>query len=100
MEMPDMLRAKGEVLTRMKSPDLSRAEHWLKESLELAHHQGALGYELRAGVSLARLWRQQGRPREAHGMLAPIHGRFTEGFDSPWLRTAEGLLKGLLDELS
>ena len=53
-------------------------------------------WELRAATSLARLWRDQGRTREAHDLLAPIYGWFTEGFDTSDLKDA----KALLDELS
>ena len=52
--------------------------------------------ELRAGHDLARLWREQGRRAEAHDLLAPIYGWFTEGFDTQDLKDA----KALLDELA
>ena len=57
--------------------------------------QEARLWELRAATSLARLWRDQGRAAEAHDLLAPVYGWFTEGFDTPDLRDA----KVLLDEL-
>jgi len=56
----------------------------------------AKAWELRAATSLARLWRDQRKRAEAHGLLAPVHGRFTEGFDTQDLKEA----KALLDELA
>ena len=58
--------------------------------------RGARLWELRAATSLARLWRDQGRRAEAHDLLAPVYGWFTEGFDTADLKDA----KGLLDELA
>jgi predicted ATPase len=95
MEMPDMLRARAEALMHKSNPDLSRAELSLVQALELARHQGALGYELRAAIGLARLWRQGGRRQEAHDMLASVYLRFTEGFDTRSLKTARELLAEL-----
>jgi predicted ATPase len=65
-------------------------------SLELSRNQGALAWELPTATSLAELLRRQGRIDEAHGVLAPVYGRFTEGFDTADLRTA----KRVLDELT
>jgi tetratricopeptide (TPR) repeat protein len=96
LEMPDMLRVKAEVLISMRSPDFARAERYMKQSLELARRQAALGLELRTAVSLARLWLRQGRPDVARGVLAPVHARFTEGFNSHLLTTARDLLSGSL----
>jgi predicted ATPase/DNA-binding winged helix-turn-helix (wHTH) protein len=95
MEMPDMMRARAEVLMRKRNPDFPQAERSLKQSLELARCQGTLGYELRTAISLARLWLRQGRRDEALDMLAPIHGRFTEGFHTRGLRAAGELLAEL-----
>jgi predicted ATPase len=61
----------------------------------VACHQQAKSLELRTAISLARLWQQQGRQAEAHVLLAPIYGWFTEGFDTADLQEA----KVLLDEL-
>jgi predicted ATPase/DNA-binding winged helix-turn-helix (wHTH) protein len=96
MEMPDLLRVKGEALISAKDPDFEQAEHSLKQSLDLARRQGALGYELRTSVSLARLWLQQGHREEARGVLAPVYARFTEGFNGRPLTVA----RELLDELN
>ena len=56
-------------------------------------------WELRAAMSLARLWRDQGERGKAHDLLAPVYGWFTEGFDTPDLREAKALLEraGLSD---
>jgi predicted ATPase len=65
-------------------------------TLAVARQQQAKIWELRAAVSMARLWRDQGKRDEARELLAPVHGWFTEGFDTLDLKDA----KGLLDELS
>jgi predicted ATPase len=56
------------------------------------NHVHARGWELRAATSLARLWHNQGRRAEAHDLLAPIYGWFTEGFDTADLKDAKALL--------
>ncbi|MCA6106288.1 ATP-binding protein [Bradyrhizobium cenepequi] len=93
--MPELLRAKAEVLLAARSPDLVEAERCLKESIELARRQSALAMELVAATCLARLWRQD-RGADAWQLLAPTYARFTEGFNSRALRAA----RELLDELS
>jgi predicted ATPase len=65
------------------------------KALSIAREQEAKLWELRAATSLARLRREQGRRAEARDLLAPVHGWFTEGFDTPDLKDA----KALLDEL-
>jgi predicted ATPase len=90
-----MLRVKGEVLISMRA-DFARAERCMKQSLDFARRQGALGLELRTAVSLARLWLRQGRPDVARAVLAPVHARFSEGFNSRLLTTARDLLSGSL----
>ena len=71
------------------------AEPAFRAALGLARRQGARTWELRAAVSLARLWADRGERRKAHDLLAPVYGWFTEGFDTADLREA----KALLDEL-
>jgi predicted ATPase len=61
----------------------------------VAQDQRAKLWELRAATSLARLWRDQGKRAEACNLLAPVYGRFTEGFDTPNLRDAKALLDAL-----
>jgi tetratricopeptide (TPR) repeat protein len=69
----------------------------LEEALRIARRQQAKSYELRAATSLARLWGEQGRRAEAHELLAPIYGWFTEGFDTADLKDAAALLTELAD---
>jgi predicted ATPase len=73
----------------------AEAEAWLQQALAVARRQQAKSLELRAAMSLARLWQQQGKQAEAHELLAPVYGWFTEGFDTADLQEA----KALLDEL-
>ncbi len=63
--------------------------------MEVARKQQAKSLELRAATSLARLWRDQGKRTEARGLLAPIYGWFTEGFDTADLKEAKTLTKEL-----
>ena len=95
VDMPDMLRARAEVLMRKSKPDFLEAQRSFVEALGLARRQGALGYELRTAIGLTRLWLRQGRREEAYDMLAPIHGRFSEGFETRSLREASALLNEL-----
>jgi adenylate cyclase len=71
------------------------AEESFRQALDIARHQQAKSLELRAAISLSRLWQQQGKREEARELLAEIYGWFTEGFDTTDLREA----KALLDEL-
>ena len=71
------------------------AEAHLMRALSIAHEQQAHGWSLRAATSLARLWVEQGRRAEAHDLLAPIYGWFTEGFDTADLKDAKALLEQL-----
>jgi predicted ATPase len=76
-------------------PDAAKAEVYFERALAIARKQQAKSFELRAAMSMARLWRDQGKRCEARDMLAPIYAWFTEGFNTPDLREA----KALLDEL-
>jgi predicted ATPase len=73
----------------------AEAEVCFRHALRVARGQQARSLELRAGTSLARLWASQGKRAEARDLLAPIYGWFTEGFDTPDLREARGLLDAL-----
>jgi predicted ATPase len=75
---------------------LQEGQNALEEALRVARHQQAKSLELRAATTLARLWGEQGRRREAHELLAPVYGWFTEGFDTADLKDA----KALLDQLA
>jgi tetratricopeptide (TPR) repeat protein len=76
--------------------DLLRADQIYRQAIDVAQRQNAMTLELRAATSLAGLWRDQGKRNEAHDLLAPIYGWFTEGFDTPVLQDA----RALLDELA
>jgi predicted ATPase len=73
----------------------SKAEECFRKAFEIACKQQAKSLELRATVSLARLWQQQGKTAEAHQMLAEIYGWFSEGFDTKDLQEAKALLEEL-----
>ena len=78
-----------------READTVRAEAYFDAALTVARAQQAKSLELRAAMSLARLWRDQGKPQQARELLAPVYGWFTEGFDTLDLKEA----KALLDEL-
>jgi predicted ATPase len=84
------------LLLRQTVTKQEEAESLLQRALDVARHQEAKSLELRAAMSLARLWQQQGKCAEARELLEPIYGWFTEGFDTTDLREA----RALLDELS
>ena len=88
-------RVKGELLLRQAVPDASQAEACFQQALTVAHRQQARSWELRAAMSLARLWQEQGKRTAARELLAPLYGWFTEGFDTADLQEA----RALLDEL-
>ncbi len=71
------------------------AERSYAEAIEVACSQSAKGWELRAAIGLARLWHSLGRTAEAHDLLAPVYGWFTEGFDTADPRGAKSLLREL-----
>jgi predicted ATPase len=93
---PELHRLKGELLLPQSSDNQADAESCFHQSLEIARNQQAKSFELRTATSLARLWHQQGKRQEAHDLLAPVYGWFTEGFDTADLQDA----KALLDELA
>jgi predicted ATPase len=72
--------------------DLARAEAYFERALTIARSQQAKSWELRASMSLARLWRDQDKPQQARELLAPVYGWFTEGFDTRDLTDAKKLL--------
>jgi len=89
--MPELLRVKGEVLLSLA--DTTAAADHFHRSLDLAHRQGALSWELRAAMSLGRLDHAHGRLREARHRLGSVYERFTEGFETPDLQAARRLLE-------
>ena len=88
-------RIAGEIALLSPEPDAAKAQAYFERSLAVARQQQAKSWELRAAMSLARLWRDQGKPQQARELLAPVYGWFTEGFDTLDLKEA----KALLDEL-
>jgi len=98
-EEAELYRLKGELTLQSKvqgpKSKVEEAEAYFLKAIEISRRQQAKSLELRAVMSLARLWQQQGKHKEAHHMLAEIYGWFTEGFDAKDLQEA----KTLLDEL-
>jgi predicted ATPase len=88
-------RIAGEVALRSPQPDAAKAEVYFARALAIARKQQAKSWELRAAMSMARLWRDQGKLDEARDLFAPVHGWFTEGFDTLDLREAKTLLDTL-----
>jgi predicted ATPase len=88
-------RTAGEIAL-MSTSDRAKAQDCFERALTIARQQQAKSWELRAAMSMARLWRDQGRRDEARDLLAPVYGWFTEGFDTLDLKEA----KTLLDELA
>jgi predicted ATPase len=88
-------RITGEIALMAPEPDAAKAEAYFERALAVAHQQEAKSWELRAAMSMARLWRDQGKRQQPHDLLAPVYSWFTEGFDTLDLKQA----KALLDEL-
>jgi predicted ATPase len=91
----EVARLRGVVLLRQPGTPQAEAEAWLQRALDVARRQEAKSLELRAAMSLSRLWQQQGKRDEARELLAPVYGWFTEGFDTADLREARALLEEL-----
>jgi predicted ATPase len=88
-------RTAGEIALMLPEPDAAKAEANFALALAVARAQQAKSWELRSAMSMARLWHGQGKRQQAHDLLAPVYGWFTEGFDTLDLKQA----KALLDEL-
>ena len=86
-------RVAGEIT--LMSPDTAKAGAYFERAFAVARHQQAKSWELRASISLARLWRDQGKVQQARELLAPVYGWFTEGFDTLDLKEAKALLEEL-----
>jgi predicted ATPase len=91
----ELSRLKGVLLLQLPSPEVPRAEACFRQALEVARRQQAKALELRAALSLSRLWQQQGKRIEPRELLAPIYGWFSEGFDTADLQEAKALLETL-----
>ena len=88
-------RMAGEIALLSPEPDAAKAEAYFERALAVARQQQAKSWELRAAMSLARLWRDQGKVQQARELLAPVYGWFTEGFDTRDLKEAKALLEEL-----
>ncbi len=93
--LAEAYRLQGALLLRQSAPDPTQAETCFQQALAIARRQQAQSWELRATMSLARLWQQQGKRAEAYALLAPVYGWFTEGFDTADLQEAKALLEAL-----
>jgi predicted ATPase len=88
--LAELNRQEGRLLLRQGHAEA--AEERYRNALSIAEAQGAKLWELRAAMSLARLWRDQGKAQQARELLAPVYGWFTEGFDTRDLKEAKALL--------
>ena len=94
----ELYRLRGALLLQRSAAQLEEAEACVQQALEVARRQQAKSLELRAAMSLSRLWQRRGQRQEAHDLLAPIYGWFTEGFATADLQEARGLLDELAGE--
>ena len=92
---PEVHRTAGEIALLSPERDVAKAEEYFERALAVARQQQAKSWELRAAMSLARLWRDQGKVQQARELLAPVYGWFTEGFDTSDLKEARALLEEL-----
>jgi predicted ATPase len=92
----EVYRIAGELASISPEQDATKAETYFERALAVSRQQQAKSWELRAAMSMARLWRDRGKGDEAREFLAPVYGWFTEGFDTRDLKEA----KALLDELA
>jgi DNA-binding winged helix-turn-helix (wHTH) protein/predicted ATPase len=92
--LAEAYRLQGVLLQQMTT-DAAQAEACFHQALTIARQQQARAWELRAAMSLSQLWQRQGRGEQAHVLLAEIYGWFTEGFETPDLQAAAGLLHTL-----
>jgi predicted ATPase len=93
--LSEAYRLQGELLLQQATPDVAQAEVYFQQALAIARRQQAKSWELRAAMSLSRLWQQQGKPAEAYELLAPVYSWFTEGFDTADLQETKALLETL-----
>jgi predicted ATPase len=91
----DIHRIAGEITLLSQRPSAANAEAYFERALSVARAQQAKSWELRAAMSMARMWRDQGKPQQARDLLAPVYNSFTEGFDTLDLKEAKALLEML-----
>jgi predicted ATPase len=92
----ELYRLKGAFLLKQSVPDAKQAEACLQQALDIARAQQVKSLELRAAMSLSRLWQQQDKCAQAAQLLAPLYGWFTEGFDTADLQEAKALLDAFI----
>jgi class 3 adenylate cyclase/predicted ATPase len=95
---PELYRLQGALLLQRHADNQPEAERCFQHAIVIAQNQQAKSLGLRATMSLARLWQQQGKRQEAHDLLAPVYHWFTEGFDTADLQDAKALLAMLGEE--
>jgi predicted ATPase len=91
----EVYRSAGEIVLQAAERDTAKAEAYFNHALTVARGQQAKSWELRAAMSMARFWDDQGKRDEARDLLAPVYGWFTEGFDTRDLKEAKALLDAL-----
>jgi predicted ATPase len=91
----DLNRIAGEIELISSARDTTKAEAYFERAITIAREQQAKSWELRAVMSVARMWRDHDKRQDASDLLAQVYGRFTEGFDTPDLRRARALLNEL-----
>jgi predicted ATPase len=94
-DKPELMRIKGEILISLYPHEPQIAEAWFVRAVESAVQQKSKIWELRAAVSLARMWRKQDKRKEAQQALLEIYGWFSEGFGTADLKEARSLLSEL-----
>jgi predicted ATPase/DNA-binding winged helix-turn-helix (wHTH) protein len=91
-QLPELLRIQADIFLARSNPDETRAEAALESSLALAREQGALSWELRSSMTLARLRSKQGREQEGRELVRAVYSRFSEGFGTLDLEAARRLI--------
>ena len=88
-------RLAGQFALLSREPDAAKAEAYFERALSVAQKQQAKSWELRAAMSMARLWRDQGKVQQARELLSPVYSWFTEGSDTLDLKEAAKLIDEL-----
>ena len=94
-QLPELLRLQADILLSTPQPQESVAADALERSLDCARQEGALTWELRTAMTVARLRARQGRGQEGRDVLSSVYARFTEGFETHDLKAARQLLQAL-----
>ena len=89
----EVYRTAGEIALKSPAPDAAKVEAYFERALAVARQQRAKSWELRVAMSMARLWRDQGKRQQARDLIAPVYGWFSEGFDTLDLKQAKALLE-------